>query len=82
MNGETEEITATVDLGDLSSINNIIIEPDQIEFYNRVGMGSYGEVYRGDYNGTEVAVKKFFDDVMHSRGFLEVGVGWRVRGWG
>uniref|UniRef100_A0A1D1Z8I9 non-specific serine/threonine protein kinase n=1 Tax=Anthurium amnicola TaxID=1678845 RepID=A0A1D1Z8I9_9ARAE len=25
----------------------------------RIGLGSYGEVYRGDWHGTEVAVKKF-----------------------
>lgn len=36
-------------------------------------MGSYGEVYRGDYNGTDVAVKNFFDDVMLQEGFVEVG---------
>lgn len=38
-------------------------------------MGSYGEVYRGDYNGTDVAVKNFFDDVMLQEGFVEVGGG-------
>ncbi|XP_026380797.1 probable serine/threonine-protein kinase SIS8 isoform X1 [Papaver somniferum] len=27
----------------------------------RIGLGSYGEVYRGDWHGTEVAVKKFLD---------------------
>ncbi|KAF1886610.1 hypothetical protein Lal_00045843 [Lupinus albus] len=27
----------------------------------RIGIGSYGEVYRADCNGTEVAVKKFLD---------------------
>ncbi|KAK7258751.1 hypothetical protein RIF29_24336 [Crotalaria pallida] len=27
----------------------------------RFGIGSYGEVFRADWNGTEVAVKKFFD---------------------
>ncbi|CBI34231.3 unnamed protein product, partial [Vitis vinifera] len=27
----------------------------------RIGLGSYGEVYHGDWNGTEVAVKKFLD---------------------
>ncbi|CAL9759552.1 unnamed protein product [Musa acuminata subsp. burmannicoides] len=27
----------------------------------RIGLGSYGEVYRADWNGTEVAVKKFLD---------------------
>ncbi|KAL5712587.1 Serine/threonine-protein kinase edr1 [Ranunculus cassubicifolius] len=27
----------------------------------RIGLGSYGEVYRADWNGMEVAVKKFLD---------------------
>ncbi|XP_057540527.1 serine/threonine-protein kinase EDR1 isoform X2 [Amaranthus tricolor] len=27
----------------------------------RIGLGSYGEVYHADWNGTEVAVKKFLD---------------------
>lgn len=27
----------------------------------RIGLGSYGEVYRGDWHGTEVAVKKFLN---------------------
>ncbi|KAF6983122.1 hypothetical protein CFC21_001401 [Triticum aestivum] len=27
----------------------------------RIGIGSYGEVYHADWNGTEVAVKKFLD---------------------
>ncbi|KAF3495769.1 hypothetical protein DY000_02058033, partial [Brassica cretica] len=27
----------------------------------RIGLGSYGEVYNADWNGTEVAVKKFLD---------------------
>ncbi|BFI43156.1 sterile alpha motif and leucine zipper containing kinase AZK [Marchantia polymorpha subsp. ruderalis] len=27
----------------------------------RIGLGSYGEVYRGDWHGSEVAVKKFLD---------------------
>ncbi|KAJ6852452.1 serine/threonine-protein kinase EDR1-like [Iris pallida] len=27
----------------------------------RIGLGSYGEVYRADWNGAEVAVKKFLD---------------------
>lgn len=28
---------------------------------DRIGLGSYGEVYHADWNGTEVAVKKFLD---------------------
>ncbi|XP_041019778.1 serine/threonine-protein kinase EDR1-like isoform X2 [Juglans microcarpa x Juglans regia] len=34
---------------------------DDLVIYERIGLGSYGEVYRADLNGTEVAVKKFLD---------------------
>ncbi|XP_058108185.1 probable serine/threonine-protein kinase SIS8 isoform X3 [Magnolia sinica] len=34
---------------------------EEITLGERIGLGSYGEVYRGDWNGTEVAVKKFLD---------------------
>ncbi|QCD85433.1 Protein kinase [Vigna unguiculata] len=32
---------------------------DEIKMGERIGLGSYGEVYRGEWHGTEVAVKKF-----------------------
>ncbi|XP_054804335.1 serine/threonine-protein kinase EDR1-like isoform X2 [Prosopis cineraria] len=60
-----------------SSIDSIAIGGDQIlddvdvgeceipweDFIigERIGLGSYGEVFRADWNGTEVAVKKFLD---------------------
>lgn len=34
---------------------------EEITMGERIGLGSYGEVYRGDWHGTEVAVKKFLD---------------------
>ncbi|GJN19364.1 hypothetical protein PR202_gb06633 [Eleusine coracana subsp. coracana] len=34
---------------------------DDLDIGERIGLGSYGEVYRADWNGTEVAVKKFLD---------------------
>ncbi|KAK9115328.1 hypothetical protein Syun_022125 [Stephania yunnanensis] len=34
---------------------------DEITLGERIGLGSYGEVYRGDWHGTEVAIKKFLD---------------------
>lgn len=34
---------------------------EDIVIGERIGLGSYGEVYRGDWHGTEVAVKKFLD---------------------
>lgn len=32
---------------------------EDLHIGERIGIGSYGEVYRADWNGTEVAVKKF-----------------------
>lgn len=32
---------------------------EDLQVGERIGIGSYGEVYRADWNGTEVAVKKF-----------------------
>ncbi|KAK9142395.1 hypothetical protein Syun_011795 [Stephania yunnanensis] len=37
------------------------IQWNDIQLGERIGLGSYGEVYRADLNGTEVAVKKFLD---------------------
>ncbi|PON49795.1 Mitogen-activated protein kinase kinase kinase [Trema orientale] len=34
---------------------------DDITLGERIGLGSYGEVYRGEWHGTEVAVKRFLD---------------------
>ncbi|KAD5960332.1 hypothetical protein E3N88_11804 [Mikania micrantha] len=34
---------------------------EDITLGERIGLGSYGEVYRGDWHGTDVAVKKFLD---------------------
>ncbi|GMI81394.1 MAPKKK delta-1 [Hibiscus trionum] len=34
---------------------------EDLQIGERIGIGSYGEVYKADWNGTEVAVKKFLD---------------------
>ncbi|KAJ6803086.1 serine/threonine-protein kinase EDR1-like [Iris pallida] len=34
---------------------------ENLQIGERIGLGSCGEVYRADWNGTEVAVKKFLD---------------------
>ncbi|KAK4744239.1 hypothetical protein SAY87_010551 [Trapa incisa] len=37
------------------------IQWEDLVIGERIGLGSYGEVYRADWNATEVAVKKFLD---------------------
>ncbi|KAK7314640.1 hypothetical protein VNO77_33167 [Canavalia gladiata] len=34
---------------------------EELTLGERIGLGSYGEVYRGEWHGTEVAVKRFLD---------------------
>ncbi|GIL86941.1 hypothetical protein Vretimale_15526 [Volvox reticuliferus] len=43
------------------SYRDFEINPDELTFKNRVGIGSYGEVYRGTWRGTEVAIKRFLE---------------------
>ncbi|KAL5726729.1 hypothetical protein ACHQM5_009743 [Ranunculus cassubicifolius] len=55
--------------GNVSTSSDIVLDDvaeweipwDEITLAERIGLGSYGEVYRGDWHGTEVAVKKFLD---------------------
>ncbi|XP_021907744.1 probable serine/threonine-protein kinase SIS8 [Carica papaya] len=54
--------------GNSESINPVLrgvaeweIPWDDLQLGERIGIGSYGEVYRAEWNGTEVAVKKFLD---------------------
>jgi serine/threonine protein kinase len=35
-----------------------LIQPGDIQLFESIGAGSYGSVYRGKYNGQEVAIKK------------------------
>jgi hypothetical protein len=37
------------------------IDPVEITLGQRIGIGSYGEVYKGMWRGTEVAVKRFLE---------------------
>ncbi|KAB1202765.1 Serine/threonine-protein kinase EDR1 [Morella rubra] len=49
-----DQIFDDVDVGDEILWEDLVIG-------ERIGIGSYGEVYHADWNGTEVAVKKFLD---------------------
>ncbi|KAI8022086.1 Serine/threonine-protein kinase EDR1 [Camellia lanceoleosa] len=44
---------------------------DDLVIGERIGLGSYGEVYRADWNGTEVAVKKFLDQDFSGAALVE-----------
>ncbi|PKI70723.1 hypothetical protein CRG98_008956, partial [Punica granatum] len=54
--GENEKLNPV--LGDAAEWD---IKWEDLQIGERIGIGSYGEVYRADWNGTEVAVKKFLD---------------------
>ncbi|XP_073281836.1 probable serine/threonine-protein kinase SIS8 isoform X1 [Primulina huaijiensis] len=45
----------------LDDVADCEIPWEDISLGERIGLGSYGEVYRGEWHGTEVAVKKFLD---------------------
>ncbi|KAK6787573.1 hypothetical protein RDI58_016098 [Solanum bulbocastanum] len=45
----------------LDDVADCEIPWEDIALGERIGLGSYGEVYRGEWHGTEVAVKKFLD---------------------
>ncbi|KAM3227476.1 hypothetical protein ACQJBY_059325 [Aegilops geniculata] len=49
----------------ISSVMDDVAEDEisweDLHIGERIGLGSYGEVYHADWNGTEVAVKKFLD---------------------
>ncbi|XP_072983153.1 probable serine/threonine-protein kinase SIS8 isoform X2 [Typha latifolia] len=55
--------------GHVNETNNSVIDGvveweirwEDLQIGERIGLGSYGEVYKADWHGTEVAVKKFLD---------------------
>ncbi|OIV94190.1 hypothetical protein TanjilG_13807 [Lupinus angustifolius] len=44
---------------------------EEITMGERIGLGSYGEVYRGEWHGTEVAVKRFLDQDFYGEALEE-----------
>ncbi|CAL5208486.1 unnamed protein product [Lathyrus oleraceus] len=57
-----DSITNRVDqILDDADVGECEIPWEDLVIGERIGLGSYGEVYRADWNGTEVAVKKFLD---------------------
>ncbi|XP_074578072.1 putative serine/threonine-protein kinase SIS8 [Curcuma longa] len=49
----------------LDAVSEWEIPWEDLQIGERIGLGSYGEVYRADWNGTEVAVKKFLDQDLY-----------------
>ncbi|KAI3448664.1 hypothetical protein Pfo_005329 [Paulownia fortunei] len=64
---ETEGASCSLDLGanyvdtEIDDVGECEIVWEDLVLGERIGLGSYGEVYHADWNGTEVAVKKFLD---------------------
>ncbi|CAJ1952066.1 unnamed protein product [Sphenostylis stenocarpa] len=56
-NDSTKSDSALDDL----DVAEVDIPREEITLGERIGLGSYGEVYRGEWRGTEVAVKRFLD---------------------
>ncbi|CAK9146904.1 unnamed protein product, partial [Ilex paraguariensis] len=44
---------------------------EDLQIGERIGIGSFGEVYRGEWNGTEVAVKKFMNQDLSGDALLQ-----------
>ncbi|XAR68394.1 Non-specific serine/threonine protein kinase [Bertholletia excelsa] len=55
----------------LDDVADCEITWEDITLGERIGLGSYGEVYRGDWHGTEVAVKKFLDQAITNESLEE-----------
>ncbi|XP_021314202.1 serine/threonine-protein kinase EDR1 isoform X2 [Sorghum bicolor] len=50
----------------LEDVAEFEIQWEEIAIGERIGLGSFGEVYRGEWHGTEVAVKKFLQQDISS----------------
>lgn len=73
------ERTSDRSTGNDSTISEVSLEDvadceiawEDITLGERIGLGSYGEVYRGDWHGTDVAVKKFLDQIITTESLEE-----------
>ncbi|BAF26577.1 serine/threonine-protein kinase EDR1 [Oryza sativa Japonica Group] len=62
--------SSTVDMV-LGEVSECEILWEDLLIGERIGLGSYGEVYHADWNGTEVAVKKFLDQEFYGDALAE-----------
>ncbi|CAL5043622.1 unnamed protein product [Urochloa decumbens] len=76
----TESARSEIALDDVAEFE---IQWEDLTLGERVGLGSFGEVYRGEWHGTEVAVKKFLQQDISSDALeefrTEVGIMRRLR---
>ncbi|XP_044476993.1 probable serine/threonine-protein kinase SIS8 isoform X2 [Mangifera indica] len=56
---------------DLDDVAECEIPWEELTLGERIGLGSYGEVYRGEWHGTEVAVKRFLDQDISGESLVE-----------
>lgn len=54
------------------------IEADELELGPRIGIGSFGEVYRSTWRHTDVAVKKFLEQDLSPQ-LMQVRLSWRLK---
>ena len=59
-----------IDLSKQMTIKDWVIHPSELEVGERLGVGSYGEVRRGRWRGTDVAVKTFHAE-LNEKGLRE-----------
>lgn len=71
--GETVEEIETIIPGSISHINPdpFEIDPSELTVGPRIGLGSFGEVYRGAWRRTEVAIKRLIDQQLTPEGVRE-----------
>ncbi|KAL6605894.1 hypothetical protein ACP70R_041547 [Stipagrostis hirtigluma subsp. patula] len=76
----TESARSEITLDDVAEFE---IQWEELTLGERVGLGSFGEVYKGEWHGTEVAVKKFLQQDISSDALeefrTEIGIMKRLR---
>jgi len=61
---ESDLVESTPGVRVWDPITDCLIDMDEVSVIQRLGRGSYGEVYRAEWQGTEVAVKQFLEQDM------------------
>lgn len=64
MNARVEDIVSRMPSLQLGQSKDWEIDPQELRYCRRIGHGSYGEVYQGEWRRTEVAIKKFLEQTL------------------